>query len=153
MREIQFYDQGDIIMREGATEDWMYRVISGSVGIYADYERDPRLITTLSKADFFGEMGLIEKTVRSATAVALSVAQVERIDEADYLTALQDDPKTVNMLLGSISNRIAVLSKDYAEVCEAISEYVRAEEQGLPKSQELMRKMQHIVDENERRTR
>ena len=62
----------EIIFNEGDKSDRMYDIRHGRVGIYANYgTKEEKLLTELTKDQFFGEMGIIEGYPRSATAVAL----------------------------------------------------------------------------------
>ena len=72
MSEIKYYRKGSVIFKEGAYELSMFSVVSGKVGIFADYKtRDEKVLAELGKGRIFGEMGLIEAKPRSATALAL----------------------------------------------------------------------------------
>lgn len=146
MEDKMTYNKGECIFQEGAAENWMFLILSGSVGIYADYPANPRLLTTLVRRDIFGEMGMIEETLRSASAVALTDVSLQRIDKDNFETALTENPKLIQVLMGCISNRIAVLSKDYVDVCGVVSEYVKAKEAGTPTDKKLINKMKTILD-------
>lgn len=65
------YQTGDVIFREGDDEKVLYKILSGKIKIYANYgTQQQREIAVLEKEQCFGEMSILENTVRSATAVA-----------------------------------------------------------------------------------
>ena len=78
MRSIS-YSSGDVIFREGELQPTMYDIEKGSVGVYLDYDSgQKKQLTVLKEHQFLGEMGLIEASPRSATAVALEDGTVLR---------------------------------------------------------------------------
>ena len=71
--------KGEVIFKEGENQMWMYALLKGSVGIYANYGTDEEKLLVELKAEdkaYFGEMGLIDAAPRSATAVVLEDAYV-----------------------------------------------------------------------------
>jgi CRP-like cAMP-binding protein len=73
------YKAGEVIFYEGAASDELYVIIQGEVAIqvnptlvssHPDQQVQPVTITTLLRGQNFGEMALIDKGVRSATARA-----------------------------------------------------------------------------------
>ena len=78
--------RNEIIFSEGDKSDCMYDIRQGRVGIYANYgTKEEKLLTELSKDQFFGEMGIIEGYPRSATAVAMGdVTELTVIAKADF---------------------------------------------------------------------
>ena len=67
------FSLGDIIFRQQDPSDLVYEICRGRVGIFLDYETEnQKMIADLSDGQFFGEMGVIEASPRSATAVSLA---------------------------------------------------------------------------------
>ena len=65
-KDVRSFATGEIIFSRGDHADFMFVVIEGAVDILLD----GHLISTLETGDILGEMGLIEKSDRSADAVA-----------------------------------------------------------------------------------
>jgi CRP-like cAMP-binding protein len=66
--KIRQYDSGDAIIKEDHHDTWLFFLISGVVRI----TKKGKDIATLNKTgDIFGEMGIIEDSVRSASAFAV----------------------------------------------------------------------------------
>ena len=108
------YQKGEIIFREGDSGLSMFDIYWGKVGIYSGYGTEQeRLLTELSDAQFFGEMGMLEQLPRSATAVALEDdTRVEEITEEEFAAYLSDKPMRVLMLLRQLSRRVRELSEE-----------------------------------------
>ena len=147
MSDIVKFLKDEIIFNEGAFEEYMYEVIDGAVGIYSDYNGDgKKLLTEVKQGSFFGEMGVLEDAPRSATAVAITDCTVRPYFANELEDYIKLRPEKTLELMQSISSRIRNLTKDYVSACSAISEYVKAEEENTPKSEELMNKMRAIAE-------
>jgi CRP-like cAMP-binding protein len=80
---------GDVIFREGDPSGGvMYVVVAGEVDILRDGAR----VDTLVAGDPLGEMGLIDRGPRSATAVARSACRLEPIDERRFQFMVSQTP-------------------------------------------------------------
>ena len=71
------YEPGEIIIKEGEFDSWVYFLIDGVVEIVKDGKR----ISILQRiGDLFGEMGLVDGSPRSATIKALARTVVLGVD-------------------------------------------------------------------------
>jgi len=73
-------------------------------------------VAELGEKEFFGEMGLFEKDVRSATVRALGEAKVMTIDKRNFYSTIQKDPSLAFSLLESMSKRLRRTSKELGEL-------------------------------------
>ncbi len=122
MAEKQF-NKGDVIFREGEYGTTMYRILDGTVAIYANYgESGEQKLTELKAGDFFGEMAVIEAFPRSATAVAASEARVEEVGKESLSAFFKAEPEMIMKIMRHISGRLRKLTEDYREVCATIAE-------------------------------
>ncbi len=145
MQEIN-YKKNNLIFAEGAVEYFMFYIASGKVGIYSGYEsKDEKLLVELEEGAFFGEMGMIERLPRSATAVALENSVVYKIDDNNFDEFCKEKPAKVIQIMQNTSRRLRSLTKDYLSVGGALSEYVKAKENGEEISDELKNKMKKIA--------
>ena len=89
------YGKNEVIFRQGDPSGCMYRIESGKVGIVLDYESTVETdLTELAAGQFLGEMGLIEKTARSATAISLSDdTELQVIDEENFAQWFAENPE------------------------------------------------------------
>ncbi len=108
----------------------MYHINSGKVGIYYHYGKpDEKRLTVISADDpnpYFGEMGLIDSSARSATAVALEECQLGQINEDSLHFYLEKHPELVTEMLRRMSGRVRTLTDDYMEACHVIAQQEQA---------------------------
>jgi CRP-like cAMP-binding protein len=92
---------GDILMLQGEPGDAFYVLVEGTVRI----ERDGRPIRSIATGGFLGEIALVERRPRSATATAVSdvTALVLRQHEFDRL--LETMPAVHRRVLAAIERR------------------------------------------------
>lgn len=122
LSKIQWYDPGDVIIREGEFGTWMYFVISGRVGV----ESQGAEISNLCRSgDVFGEMGVIDGEKRSATVRAETETMLLAVD-ASFLDHLQGLERAVcysilNRLFAKIlSDRLRATTKELADTLRAL---------------------------------
>ena len=75
---------------------------------------DPAELAYLDAGDFFGEMAVFEKEVRSATVRAHGEARVLKIDKRTLLRRIREDPLLAVNLLKTMSHRIRELNSEVA---------------------------------------
>ncbi len=123
------YRKNTVIFRQGDDGDCMYYIQLGSIGIYTDYGTDKEKQLVLLEEDaFFGEMGLIEKLPRSATAVVIEDDTVLRkITEEELEELFKTSPSLVVRCIEHLSRRLRRLTKDYLEACEMVTKMDEAE--------------------------
>ena len=123
------YRKDSVVFRQGDDGDCMYYIQLGSVGIYTDYGTvKEKQLVVLEEEAFFGEMGLIEKMPRSATAVVVEDDTVLRkIREDELETLFKSSPALVVHCIEHLSGRLRRLTKDYLEACEMVSKMDEAE--------------------------
>ena len=106
----KIYLDGDPIVRQGEVGDCMYVVQSGDVEVVLASGTGEHHLATLGPGDFFGEMALFEKEVRSATVRARGEARVLKIDKKTLLRRITEDPLLAVKFLETLSHRIRDLN-------------------------------------------
>lgn len=104
------YYGGETIIKQGESGDCMYVVQSGQVEVVQDVNGGEQRLAVLETGDFFGEMALFEREVRSATVRALVDARVLKIDKKTLLRRIKEDPLLAVNLLQTMSGRIRELN-------------------------------------------
>lgn len=69
--KLKTYKSGEFIVTEGETDPWMYFLVKGKVKIS---KNGKEIVVLRQQGDVFGEMGVITKSPRSASAYAESDA-------------------------------------------------------------------------------
>jgi CRP/FNR family cyclic AMP-dependent transcriptional regulator len=93
---------GETIFSIGEPGEVMYGIQAGSVEVrYKD-----EVIRVLESGDIFGEMSLIDKSPRSATAIARTNCRLVEIDSAHFLFKIQHHPTFALFVLQTVTERL-----------------------------------------------
>ncbi len=106
------YKSGEIIINQGESGNCMYVIQSGEVEVLRDNNGIKVLLAIRRAGDFFGEMALFSKEVRSATIRAVGDAQVLTVDRKNLLNSIQKDPSLAFRIIETLSKRIRDLSEE-----------------------------------------
>lgn len=102
---------GTVVIRQGDEPDDLFVVVSGTVEVgVVETGQASRVVATLGEADYFGEIGLLEKRPRTATVTAVADSVLFRIPGDDFLRILNEGPRISTTLLAAVSNRLAMTS-------------------------------------------
>lgn len=100
--DTQSFATGTPIFREGDLRDFMYAVVEGQV----DLTIQGQLVESVGPGGIFGEMALIDKEPRLATAVPKTDARVVAIDEKRFLFLVQQTPNFSLHIMRVLSERL-----------------------------------------------
>lgn len=111
----KIYRDREEIIRQGNTGESMYVVQSGRVEVVQITEDgEEQHLAFLEAGNFFGEMSVFERELRSATVRASGEARVLKIDKKTLLRRIREDPLLAVNLLKTMSHRIRVLNAELA---------------------------------------
>ena len=129
------FKNGETIFRQGEVGDSFFQILEGSVEIILDREKpDSLLLATLKKDQYLGEMAVIERYPRSATAIAgPEGAELLEITSSETAEYLHGDPDRCIALMKHLGSRLAGLSEDYKEAAGLLKEICR-DSDGVNKS-------------------
>ena len=138
--DIVTFKKGDVIFRQDDRENFMYEILSGTVGIYKEFETErENKVAELSSGQFLGEMELVEGEPRSATAVALTDSvQLKRITDDHYLDFFEQNPVQVYLIMKQLSENLRQTTRNYTEACRTLDETLRVIENGEQPSARLL---------------
>ena len=105
------YRDGEIIIKQGTVGDCLYVIQEGMVEIISEIQDREIIIAELGEKEFFGEMALFEKDVRSATVRAKGDTKVLTLDKKGLYKTIQNDPSLAFRLLEKMSNRLREVDK------------------------------------------
>lgn len=80
-----------VIFHEGNDSDFAYIVIEGRVELTKNVKGAEIFLAEIGPGDMFGEMGLIDGSSRSATAISLDAVILRRINHDELLNKLNND--------------------------------------------------------------
>lgn len=103
---LEEYPAGTTMFQQGESSDWVYAIQSGLVEIRREFQGQDCLLAVLGGGDFFGEMGVINGRVRSATAIVREEAQLLAIERSFFLELFQKDAEIAGRVARIMSQRL-----------------------------------------------
>ncbi|MBL6957733.1 MAG: cyclic nucleotide-binding domain-containing protein [Rhodospirillales bacterium] len=100
------YKDGDILFSEGEASSHAYMLLQGSVELLKSGDAGAVMLARLEKGELFGEMGIIDRSPRSATARAVGDVVVQVISREDFLISVQNEPETAFSIMGKLVERL-----------------------------------------------
>ena len=97
----QLAEPGEVIVREGETAHSMYFIAAGEVEVALKKER-----LRLGVGQFFGEVAVLRRVRRSATATALTRASLLVLAAQDLHALMQRDPRIAKRIKDVVEKRV-----------------------------------------------
>jgi CRP/FNR family transcriptional regulator, cyclic AMP receptor protein len=94
-----FFQQGDIVFKEGDPGDAAYIIETGSIGIFKTIDGEDVRIATIGVGELFGEMAIIDGSKRMAHAVALEDCVIVNVPSAGLAAMLGKQPPMIKTLI------------------------------------------------------
>ncbi len=143
---LKVFKKGDIIFKEGTKGDAvMYDIWYGTVGIFRNYGTASEVKLNEQKDGYFGEMGLLEDTIRSATVVALDECGLKEISASEMESYFTENPMKIDLLLQTMSKRIRNRGEEYMDACRCIDAYMTATQNDEKPDPVIIESMKAIV--------
>lgn len=125
------YKDGQVILEEGSSGDWVYVVLSGSVEISKTIGGRKFIITALEPGEVFGELGYLGAMKRTATARAIGETTVGVIDR----TFLDQE---FNKLSGPFRSILVAVVKRFRNLIDRACEFSSRKQTRVQKTLTLM---------------
>jgi CRP-like cAMP-binding protein len=93
---------GETVFQQGDAGDYMYGVVSGRI----ELRIGDKTVETADEGHVFGEMALIDKSPRAATAVATAPTTLAMIDEREFLFLVHETPTFAIQVMRSLAERV-----------------------------------------------
>jgi CRP-like cAMP-binding protein len=104
---LEEFHPGAYIFFEEDLDYHFYIIDSGEVQIFTKDNDGKRInLATLGPGDSFGELAMIDRSPRSASAQALKFTQVYKISETGYQKLISELPDWTQAILKSFASRI-----------------------------------------------
>ena len=94
---------GDVIIKKGEIGNCMYFICNGAIDVLSADETS--VIATLNEGDYFGEIALIKKIVRTRSVVAKEYCYLYALEKKNFDTLLEKYPKFKTHILETIKKR------------------------------------------------
>ncbi|MBL8835528.1 MAG: ion transporter [Alphaproteobacteria bacterium] len=102
-------ESGEVIVYKGDAADRMYFVLTGEIEVAA--ASGPLV---MGVGDYFGEMGLIERTTRSATVTARTACTLLTLMDRDFWALIETQPELEAQVRANIERRRATAASPRA---------------------------------------
>lgn len=129
-RYVAQHPMGDIIFSEGEIGNDMFILQSGTVELIKTIAGETKVLATLEKGDFFGEMSVLEDLPRTATARAKTEVEVVHINGATFDTMLKSNTEIAIRMMRKLSRRLREVT---AMLEGALGRQVQEEERPAPR--------------------
>jgi CRP/FNR family transcriptional regulator, cyclic AMP receptor protein len=101
------YPRNSFILRAGEETDALYIVLSGRVKVLIpDEEGHEVILSIMGPHEFFGEMGLLDDQVRSASVETLESCEMLRVSKAGFTNILKDNFDLAMLIMRSLVKRL-----------------------------------------------
>ena len=107
--EARSFKAGSVIFREGDAANELFVIKSGQVRI----QIGNRTVTELGQESIFGEMALIDKEPRSATATAITDVELVPVSEKQFLFLVSQTPYFALKVMRVLAQRLRVTNKTF----------------------------------------
>ncbi|HJT37504.1 MAG TPA: cyclic nucleotide-binding domain-containing protein, partial [Actinomycetota bacterium] len=91
-----------VLAREGEPGREFYVIAEGKADVFIG----KKMVTTLERGDFFGEMALVDGKPRSASVIAQTPITLYVFDPREFFTLLNDFPPVSRKILEGLAGRI-----------------------------------------------
>ena len=102
----QKYSDSQIIFREGDPSSSAFVILSGQVELLKNAPNGMIRLAMLSAGEIIGEMGIVDKSARSATARAVGPVSLDIIEREGFLASLKEQPDVALTVIGNLAERL-----------------------------------------------
>jgi CRP/FNR family cyclic AMP-dependent transcriptional regulator len=106
-RYVKAFEPGQVIFKEGEPGSEMFIIIQGEVEIRKRTSMETaKTLSTFKPGDVFGEMAIIEKKPRSATAIATKACRMLVMNEPLFMAMIERNPDFAKKMILVLSERV-----------------------------------------------
>jgi len=111
------YQDGQVIICEGDDGHCMFVIQEGEVEVIINGDDGQEIrLGVRGEGEFFGEMAIFDRDVRSATVRAMGDARVLTVDKKNFMRRVHEDPSLAFRLVETMSRRIRELGDEVARL-------------------------------------
>jgi CRP/FNR family cyclic AMP-dependent transcriptional regulator len=115
MEEVETFEPGEPVIKEGSKGTSAFIILSGAVEVLKKSGDRDIPVATLGEGQVFGEMGLIEDRPRSATIKAMTELKLRVISREGFNELLKKKPSVLIPIIKSLFERLRQASEMLAE--------------------------------------
>jgi len=113
------YKTGAVLFKEGEEGEEMFIIQSGRVAIKKKVKEGDTTLAVLEKGDFFGEMALLERLPRSASAEVIEDGDLIKISNEIFGDMIKANPEIAIRMLRKYSIRLRETNKQIEHILGA----------------------------------
>jgi CRP/FNR family transcriptional regulator, cyclic AMP receptor protein len=103
--DLRTLQAGDTLFKAGEPGDSLFIVRSGEVELFIKDKTGQKIVLTIAGPnEIFGELALLDKGARTATAIALNDSELLELDRADLLLLFEKTPAAALRLLAAMGH-------------------------------------------------
>jgi uncharacterized protein (TIGR02266 family) len=110
------YEDGQVIIKEGSSGDWIYVVLSGEVEISKTIDGSKFVVEKLGPGDTFGEIGFMGSVKRTATATAVGTTTLGVIDREFILAEFNKLSSDFRAIIVSMAKKFEKMGSRITEL-------------------------------------
>jgi CRP/FNR family cyclic AMP-dependent transcriptional regulator len=123
--DVRELPDGEVLVHEGTSDDHLYIVASGHVGVVKFIDSDARLtVATLGPGALAGEMGFVDGTPYSSSLVAVGGARVLGLARQRLESLLATHPAVVYHVMRGIIRIVHETQRRLSDQAVELSNYV-----------------------------
>lgn len=108
-----YFEDDEVILKEGEVSDEMYKILSGSVVVYLHYgEKDEYLVGVFSKGRCFAEWNVLSDQASVYTYVAYGKVLLLRITKDSLEEFIKNNPKNAVDIMKNMVQSMIMLQKN-----------------------------------------
>jgi CRP/FNR family cyclic AMP-dependent transcriptional regulator len=116
---------GEVLVREGTADDYLYVVAKGTLGVYRNVGGDNQvMLATLSNGDLAGELGFVDGTERHASLVAVGGTRVIGLRREALESLLKSHPVIVYHVMRAIIRTVHVIQRRLSAQAVELTNYI-----------------------------
>ena len=100
-------EAGQVLIRERQGAYEFFVIFEG----HAEVTRHGATVAKLGPGDFFGELGLLDRSLRDATVTALTPMEIIVMSQWDFEAAVSEAPRMTRKLLAGMAHRLRALDE------------------------------------------
>ncbi len=107
MKKTQHIPQGEYLFREGEVGQVMYVILEGEVEIRKKTGKaSTKTLVVLKKGDFFGEMAIVERKPRTASAITRTPCKLVVLDTEAFYSMVENSSDFAVKMMKTLSSRL-----------------------------------------------
>jgi len=121
----RLFHEGNVVFQEGTHGETLGYLVSGRIGLFLHYGQPQQFaLDEIGPGEGFGEMGVLNGSLRAVTAVALQDCEVVEITAAELPGFIERHPESVVQMMKSMSRRMLGVTTELLHAHATIREFL-----------------------------